>query len=163
MKYGSLRIASEWIEGKLEPALRALAEEAQDLAWSLYQWEFYLTSILRTPAENDALYVARGFHPGTHTDGVHVRGRGIDIRTRDVDPEAVEGLAGFLNERYVYDPDRPHLLVALMEDGITAGSGRHLHLQISPNTKNRHFEETQHGEPPAQAVPGMPEAGPSDT
>ncbi|HQQ75714.1 MAG TPA: hypothetical protein PLB01_00025 [Thermoanaerobaculia bacterium] len=146
MRFASPRIAAEWQGADLKgvrvvPALIGIVEDAADFVRSLYAWELMLTCLLRTPEENDALYVGRGYHPGTHLDGVHVRGRGGDARIRDVDPEAVRGLHGYLNERYIYDPERPTLSVALLEDGITAGSGAHLHLQVHPRTTNRHFTQ----------------------
>lgn len=136
MRFASLRIAEEY-EAKINPFLRGLLEDAQDFAASLFQWNLFVTCLLRTPEENDKLYGGKG----THLTGVHVDGRGADIRTRDVDPEHVYGLAGYLNERYTYDPDRPLLHVALFEDGISRGSGAHLHLQCHPHTRNRHFSE----------------------
>lgn len=142
MRFLSDRVSKEWVEGKLDPKLRGLVEEAADFAQSLYQWDLFLTCLLRTSRENDELYVEMGYAPGTHTDGVHVRGRGADIRVRDVDPDSVAGLTGYLNEKYVYDPDRPALKVALLEDGIHAGTAAHLHLQTHANTQNRHFEES---------------------
>lgn len=146
MRFATDRIAKEWAGAELKgasvvPALTGLVDDAQDFARSLYQWDFTLTCLLRTAEENDALYIGKGYHPGTHLDGVHVRGRGADIRSRDVDPEALEGIVGYLNERYIYDPERPTLKVALLEDGISAGSGAHLHLQVHPRTGMRHFRE----------------------
>lgn len=136
MRFASVRIAEEY-KHHIDPALRGLLEEAQDFAESLYQWNLLITCLLRTPEENDACYA----HDGTHRDGVHVHGRGADIRTRDVDGDNVRGLLGFLNEKFIYDPERPKLKVALYETFGIGSTAPHLHLQVHPNTRNRYVAE----------------------
>lgn len=140
MKFASLKQAEEFQRG-ISPFLAAILEDADEFARVLHGWELYITSLLRTPEENDALYVARGHAKGTHRNGVHVDGRGGDIRTRDVSDYSVKGLAGYLNSKYQYDPERPKMKVAVIEDGITAGSAKHLHCQVHPRTAMRPRED----------------------
>ena len=58
--------------------------------------------------------------------------RGMDVRSSVFsDPQAV---ADDVNENWTYDPDRPWLKCAIFHD---VGRGRHIHLQVHPNTVRR--------------------------
>jgi hypothetical protein len=92
-----------------------------------WEWDFYLTCIHRSPAENDALYGGKG----DHLSGVHVSWRGVDVRTMGVDPSAVLDVTTATNDSWIYDPAREGMKVALLEGGRDVGSsGPHLHFQI---------------------------------
>ena len=58
--------------------------------------------------------------------------RGLDERCRY--PPLGELIAGYLNERWIYDPERPQFLVCLCHD---TGNGLHLHYQSHPRTVRR--------------------------
>jgi len=130
-----VQVAEEW-RRKIHPILRGIVEDAEDYA-TVYPWEFFVTCIMRTPAENDACYGGKG----DHLDGVHVEGRGIDIRTRDVDEWAVKGLVGYVNNRFIYDPERPKMKVALYEPAGYGSTAQHLHLQAHPRTRMAYMTE----------------------
>ena len=68
------------------------------------------------------------------SSGVHgvLPVRGIDIRCRD--EEIATAIANLLNSLWEYDPQRPHMNVALAHD---TGQGMHLHLQVHPRTRLR--------------------------
>lgn len=132
-----MRVAEEWKRGKIHPLLRGILEDAQDFALDLWQWPFVVTCILRTPAENDALYQ----NDGTHRDGVHVQGRGADIRIRDVDHNAVDSVVHYINNRFVYDPERPKMKCALKEGTGPGSSGPHMHIQAHPRTRMAYVTE----------------------
>lgn len=46
-----------------------------------------------------------------------------------------EMVAAYINERWLYDPNRPHMKVCMFHD---TGKGYHLHIQVHPNTIRRH-------------------------
>lgn len=73
------------------------------------------------------------FTCGRRPDDTGVHGadpcRGIDLRSWIYkDPQE---LVDFVNDNWIYDPDRPEMMVAILHD---AGSGNHIHLQVHPNT-----------------------------
>lgn len=134
MRFVSDRVRSEWYSSVLfSNQLRGIVEDASDFAYELWQWEFVVTCILRTPEENDALYG----HHSDHLDGVHVHGRGLDVRTRNVDSDAIKGVAGYINSKYIYDPNRPLKCVCLIEEAGIGSSAPHMHFQNHPNTITR--------------------------
>lgn len=138
MKFKTDRIRKEWLgPGLVWPELLGIVDDASDFANDLYQWEFVITCLLRTPEENDKLYAG----DGTHLRGVHVEGRGCDVRTRGIDPDAIAGVSGYINSKYVYDPERPNYLVCLPEKTGPGSSGRHLHFQVHPRTVPRFTQE----------------------
>ena len=56
--------------------------------------------------------------------------RGFDIRSYIYgDPQQV---CNDINKHYIYDPDRPEKKCAIFHD---TGKGKHIHLQVHPNTK----------------------------
>jgi hypothetical protein len=89
----------------------------------------YVTSIYRTPAEDAALGGS-----GIHACSPPYRAIDIEIPPTVTDIEAVN-CAKKLNVEWAYDPDRPHLRVAV--EDIDHGTGKHWHLQIHPHTKRR--------------------------
>ena len=101
------------------------------LLWLAGQWptaDLEITCIHRTPEEEAA---AAG------KSGIHVAGppyRAIDVRVSNLvgNPQASADFWGdFVNAKYVYDPGRPELSVA-----VTAphGTGPHIHLQVHDHT-----------------------------
>ena len=63
--------------------------------------------------------------------GVHGCGRGIDLRTRNTPLDILKSMYKKINNRWTYDPKRPHLQCLIYHD---SGLGSHLHLQVHPNT-----------------------------
>jgi hypothetical protein len=90
-----------------------------------------LTCLMRTPAEDAALY-----HDPKHEPGVHCFGRGADISVRNLSSGEVTRLVNTINDRWQYDVRRPLMMCAIYEDGTHADStGAHIHLQVHPDTK----------------------------
>ena len=134
MLFKSDRIAAEWADPLLNQKLKSIVTAAAERALQRWDWEFFITCIHRTPEENDALYGGRG----DHLTGVHVVWRGVDVRTRGVDPSAVLDITTNVNDSWLYDSAREGMLVALPEGGKDFGSsGAHLHFQVSPVTIER--------------------------
>ena len=74
--------------------------------------------------------ITSAYRPGDK--GVHGTQplRGLDLRCRS---ESMGQLvAQDLNQRWIYDPERPQMKVAIYHD---VGQGAHLHLQAHPNTR----------------------------
>jgi hypothetical protein len=122
MKFVSARIEKEWNDNKLKPILKQIVTDAAQHATKKWNWEFFLTSIFRTQKEDDAL----------HASGIHIEWRAVDVRTKDQTKEAVDGLAAYVNNKWIYDPIRPNLKVCFKE---LHGTGAHAHFQVHPNTR----------------------------
>ncbi len=121
MKFLEPRIQAEWESSALDPTVRRIVLEAAAYAAARWDWEFALTSIWRSPEEDRALGAS----------GIHGEWRAVDVRTRDVPPEAIEDVARAINGRWIYDPERPHFLVCV---SAPHGSGPHLHFQAHART-----------------------------
>lgn len=63
--------------------------------------------------------------------GVHGACRAVDLRSHQLELEQVISLCKTVNDKWVYDPKRPHMQVILFHD---VGRGPHLHIQVHPNT-----------------------------
>ena len=102
--------------GQLEfinPLLRkiALAVEEQ------FDTEFTVTSLYRM------------FDEGVHGS---LPLRGIDLRCREDHFGAL--IKDFVNSHWEYDPSRPEIDCCIYHD---TGLGKHIHLQVHPNTRER--------------------------
>jgi hypothetical protein len=124
MRFASARIESEWNDNKLKPILKEIVTDAGQHAAKKWNWEFFLTSIFRTKAEDEKL----------NASGIHVEWRAVDVRTKDQTAAAINGLAAYVNNKWIYDPLRPNLKVCFKEPH---GTGSHAHFQVHPNTKLR--------------------------
>jgi hypothetical protein len=123
-KDNSERLQKEWDNPKLSPMVRKIVEDAAEFARTKFNWEFTITSIFRTKAEDAAL----------HASGIHVEWRAVDVRSIGIDQDAVNKVAEFINKKYAYDPKRPGMKVCFKEPH---GNGVHAHYQVHPNTKKR--------------------------
>lgn len=99
------------------------------LALQVWPWDVCrVTSIARLPSEDRAL----------GGSGIHAAGppwRAVDLAGPRGEPwDPYERAAAEINTKWVYDPARPHLQVAV---GRRHGSGPHLHLQVCAATARR--------------------------
>jgi hypothetical protein len=124
MKFVSARIEKEWNDSRLKPILKEIVTDAAQHAAKKWNWEFFLTSIFRTQAEDDAL----------NASGIHVEWRAVDVRTKGQTNEAIDNLAAYVNEKWSYDPSRPNMKVCFKEPH---GASAHAHFQVHSNTKLR--------------------------
>lgn len=120
----SERVESEWNDPRLSKRVRDIVIEAATFAEQQYGWNFTLTSIYRTPAEDAAI----------NASGIHTYWRAVDVRIRGRAQAEVNGVADYINGRYAYDPARPAMKVCFKEPH---GTGPHAHYQVHPNTKRR--------------------------
>ena len=97
----------------IEPKLRGMALDVE----SHFDVEFTITSIYRIG-----------------DNGVHgtLPLRGLDLRCRNDDFGHL--IQSYVNEKWVYDPDRPHKDCCMYHD---TGLGKHIHLQVHPKTRKR--------------------------
>ena len=97
----------------INPILREMANSLK----TIYGVEFTITSLYRID------------DPGVHGQ---LPLRGIDLGCRD--DNLGELIEADLNSVYEYDPNRPRKKVCMYHD---SGGGKHLHLQVHPNTRLR--------------------------
>lgn len=64
--------------------------------------------------------------------GVHGAYRGLDFRSHGIPQELIDEICYEVNERWMYDPNRPEKKCLIYHD---VGRGPHFHLQTHPNTK----------------------------
>lgn len=124
INFVSQRVEKEWKDERLSKRLRDIVSEAAAYAEEKYGWNFTLTSIYRTPAEDAAL----------NASGIHVYWRAVDVRIKGRPQSEVNGVADYINGRYVYDHLRPAMKVCFKEPH---GTGPHGHFQVHQNTKRK--------------------------
>lgn len=124
LTFGSLEMEQQFYGDKLNDLLRRIVLNYAEEALNSWGWLFHVTSVIRTQAEDEAL----------NGSGVHCTGRAVDVRTRNIPPQVVKSLAEKVNKEWVYDPDRPRLVVCYTEPH---GTGPHAHFQVHAHTKRR--------------------------
>jgi hypothetical protein len=90
------------------------------------------TSIRRTKEEDEALGGS-----GVHRVGPPWRAFDLGTVARGITQERADSIADYVNQRWIYDPARPQMQVAISRPH---GSGPHLHCQACDATVRR--EET---------------------
>lgn len=124
LKFVSARQEREWNDPKLARRVKEIVTEAANYAEEKWGWNFTITSIHRTPAEDAAL----------RASGIHVDWRAVDVRTRGQRQEVIDDVTRHINSKWAYDPSRPHMKVCFAEPH---GSGPHGHYQVHPRTKRK--------------------------
>lgn len=133
MKFKNVRAESEWSSGFLLPITTAVVVDCE-LFLEGRGLEPTLTSVHRTPDENDALY---GSH-GDHLYGPHVLWHAADIRSWDLPGPVTLELLDHVNSQWIYDPKRPSMSVLIFEGARPSGSSApHLHAQALPGVTIR--------------------------
>jgi hypothetical protein len=131
LRFASVRIEDEWNGGEIHPMLRVVINEAANFAFTAFDEDLTLTCLLRTVEEDRALY---GFDLA-HQSGVHVYGRGADIRTYDMPLRTAYHIMDYLNATFLYDTHRPKLHCVGFEGATVPGStGNHLHCKVHDRT-----------------------------
>ena len=118
------RQRGEWQSQRLHPALSVIVLAAARWHWLATAEPAVVTGILRTPAEQRAIYPA-----GAGRRSPHEFGRAADIRVTSLADGQAEAWARWRNDTFVYS-GRSGLKTALVHQ--VAGGGRHLHLQVGP-------------------------------
>jgi hypothetical protein len=124
LRFVSDRVEREWNDPKLSKRVKEIVTEASQYAEETWGWNFTITSIFRTPAEDAAL----------NASGIHVDWRAVDVRTRGQSKEAIDDVTRHTNSRWAYDPQRPHMKVCFSEPH---GTGPHGHYQVHPRTRRK--------------------------
>ena len=110
------------IKYKSEDIKKSYEVEKHPILESLISWLGFLIDITITQGYEKRDYIS-----------VHsmIPLRGVDIRSRNFkNPQCI---ADFINEFWIYDPERPEKKCAIYHD---VGRGAHLHLQACDNTQN---------------------------
>ena len=129
MLFASQRQKEEMGSGNLHLLAIAILREIEMWVYERTGETLLVTSIHRTPAENDALYGGRG----DHLVGPHVLWRAVDFRSREIPALDVARLLDYTNTRWVYDLKQPKLDCLIHEVARDLGStGEHLHLSVRP-------------------------------
>lgn len=92
-----------------------------------WEGDMVVTSFNRSHAHDKAL----------GGSGIHAAGppwRAIDVDGPEMTQEKIEAVCEKVNDLWQYDPARPTLKCAV---GHPHGTGKHLHLQVSPSTIRR--------------------------
>ncbi len=118
------RQRDEWQSPRLHPALSVIVLAAARWHWLATAEPAVVTALLRTPAEQRAIYPAR---PGRRSP--HEFGRAADIRVTSLADGQDEAWARWLNDAFAYS-GRSGLKTALVHQ--VGDRGRHLHLQVGP-------------------------------
>jgi hypothetical protein len=105
INFVSKRIEREWNDARLTKLLRDIVLEAATYAEEKYGGDFTLTSIYRTKAEDAALSAS----------GIHVYWRAVDVRIKGRPQSQINAVADYINNRYVYNPDKPALTVCFKD------------------------------------------------
>jgi hypothetical protein len=92
-----------------------------EYAYSAHGWLPEVTSIVRTPDQDDDL----------GGSGIHPTGRALDIRTRNVPQRVVADCKAYIDKLWKYDKARPKMSCCYIKPH---GNGPHAHLQVHPNT-----------------------------
>ena len=124
INFVSKRVEREWNDARLEKLLRDIVIEAAAYAEEKYGWNFTLTSIYRTRAEDAAL----------NASGIHVYWRAVDVRIKGRPQSQIDAVANYINNRYVYNPASSARKVCFKE---AHGTGPHAHFQVHPTTKRK--------------------------
>lgn len=122
--FAGFRQEREWDSGRLHPMARKVALLFAWRALTRWGWMVRVTSVYRSPEEDRAL-------EGT---GIHPAWRAVDIGGKEAPPGALAECTEYVNARFVYDPDRPALLVVVSKPH---GTGPHAHCQAHDHTVER--------------------------
>jgi len=125
LTFKSHREEREWCDQRVPAILRDILEDASSYGVKEFGWIPCITSIFRTPEENEEAGA---------TTTIHCVWRAIDVRTRNIHPEIVEAVTKYTNERWMYDANRPSKPVAFSKPH---GNGPHIHFQVHQNTARR--------------------------
>lgn len=122
--FASKALEDQFYGSKLNPLARQIVLGAAEYAFTYHGWLPLVTSVIRTAEEDAAL---KG-------SGLHVAGRAVDLRTKNIPVEIVQDVNEYVNGTWVYDQARPNLLVWFDKPH---GSGPHAHIQVHAFTKKR--------------------------
>ena len=95
-----------------------------------------LCTIILWVAERWGLMITESFRPQRHPNDLHGTDpvRALDLRYWFYSPELAHEIAEHINKRFIYDPSRPEMKVAIIHN---TGSGMHFHIQVCNFTTYR--------------------------
>ncbi len=125
--------ADEWNSSKVDDKVRNICILLAFYAWNFFDKRLTITDIMRTREEQDRIYKKhlnekiRAKYIKKPWPSVHMFGRGIDIRTTNLDQIEVNTLVKIANT-IPYDPNRPRKKTCIYHN---VGTGPHLHIQVT--------------------------------
>jgi hypothetical protein len=112
----------------LDARLIKILLDLANYAWIKYKNILTVTELLRTKAEQREIYANNPEFFRKPWPSVHQFGCGADIRTRDIPTGWLKEMSEYINNKYEYDPERPHLQTLR----IHSVRGEHMHIQVLP-------------------------------
>ncbi|MCP3944521.1 MAG: hypothetical protein GY710_24005 [Desulfobacteraceae bacterium] len=102
----------------------------------LNRFDPMLTTIIIWVAVTFGLVMTESFRNKTHANDLHGEkpGRAIDLRTWCYPEDLAYKIRDKINQKWIYDPNRPEKQVAIIHD---VGKGLHFHIQTHPSTVRR--------------------------
>lgn len=101
----------------------------------MHRYDLRLVEVIVWIAENYPMVLTEGWRIARHGADLHATDpvRAIDIRSWIY--ENPVGIAQVINQKFVYDPNRPDMDVAVLH--AVEGGVMHFHLQAHQNTRRR--------------------------
>ena len=127
MKFKTDDQFNDWHNGKIAPKLKNIIKMVDCYMMAKYGYEITVTETMRTQEQQDYIYRNNVKYKVKPWPSVHQFGRGIDLRTRDMNPQMVADVVQLCNN-IPYDKNRPSKKTAQAHN---VGSGLHLHIQTS--------------------------------
>lgn len=122
--FTGVELEGQFYGPKVWPLVRQIVLDGAEYAFQRHGWIFVVTSCIRTPEEDKAL----------NGSGLHVAGRAVDIRTRNIKKDAIRDVGLYVNSIWQYDEARPNLMVWFDKQH---GTGPHAHVQVSIKTRKK--------------------------
>ena len=125
-------VQAQFLSPLLDSRLVVILYSLAGFVYFSYGKSLTLTELIRTQAEQDAIYGNDPAYQQTPWKSVHQFGRGADISIFYFTPEEQKEILKFLNTNYIYAVGSTHETGLIHEVGTY---GLHLHLQVSPENQ----------------------------
>lgn len=128
MKYKDDQIAEDYASGPVNPRLKTVCNECDAWLFTTYQKEMFMTGLIRTKAEQAAIYPDNPTKPSPHLiTGDNPLCRAADFRRSHLTPEELVAFVGFFSNKW----GAAHKALLLVDDRGPAHP--HLHIAVYKN------------------------------
>ena len=125
MKFNTDDQFNDWHNGKIAPKLKHIIKMVDCYMMAKYGYEITVTETMRTQKQQDYIYRNSARYKTDPWTSVHQGGYGVDLRTRDMDPQMIADVVQLCNN-ITYDENDLRRKTA---QAHSVGSGFHLHIQ----------------------------------